>query len=116
GKNAYAELTRIAEDGRLCVEDRGHAIKCVAKLSQQLFDRRLPSNPGEWRETDLRLHEMRAWASNGYPDRQGYSEPSETPRSTNQGHPWRGLPASLIGSWPRGGKSARTWRSRRIGS
>lgn len=76
GKDAYGELVKIAEDKTIPLADRGHAIKCLAVSSRQPFDRRLPSDPGHWKEPDLRLSEIKAWAENGYLDGQGYSEPS----------------------------------------
>jgi hypothetical protein len=75
GKDAYKELTKIAGNKDIPVEDRAHAVKCLATFSKQSFDRHLPSGPGHWREADLRLSEVRAWAKDGYPDGQGYSTP-----------------------------------------
>jgi len=76
GKDAYKELTKIAGDKAIPPGDRGHAIKCLAVFSKQPFDRHLPSDPEYWKETDLRLAEVTAWAKDGYPDGQGYSRPS----------------------------------------
>jgi hypothetical protein len=76
GKSAYKELTRIAEDKTIPLDDRGHTIKCLAVFSKQPFDRHLPSDPGHWKENDLRLAEVKAWAKDGYPDGKGYSMPS----------------------------------------
>jgi len=76
GNGAYKELTRIAGDKTIPVGDRGHAIKCLARFSKQPFDRHLPSDPGGWKETDLRLSEVKAWAKASFPDGQGYSRPS----------------------------------------
>jgi hypothetical protein len=79
GKSAYKELTKIAKDKSIPVEDRSHAVKCLATFSKQPFDRQLPADPGGWKETDLRLSEVMAWAKGGYPDGQGYSEPRRHP-------------------------------------
>ena len=76
GRGAYKELTKIAEDGTVPLGDRGHAIKCLANFSKQPFDRHLPSDPGHWKESDLRLAEVKAWCKDGYPDGKGYSMPS----------------------------------------
>jgi hypothetical protein len=75
GKGSYKELTDIAHDTTLSLAERGHAIKCLARFSKQRFDRQLPSDPGYWKESDLRLSEVMAWAQDGYPDGHGYSEP-----------------------------------------
>ena len=75
GNGAYEELTKIAADKSIPVGERGHAVKCLAMFSKQPFDRHLPSYPGHWKETDLRLSEVTAWAKGGYPDGQGYSRP-----------------------------------------
>ncbi|HEY7330937.1 MAG TPA: SMI1/KNR4 family protein [Gemmataceae bacterium] len=76
GKDAYEELTKIAGDRLIPLGDRGQAIKCLARFSKRPFDRHLPSDPGHWEETDLRLSEVTTWANEGYPDGQGYSPPS----------------------------------------
>lgn len=72
---AYKELLAISEDTRLLCAERSHAVKCLAMFSKQRFDRGLPADPGGWNETDLRLDELSAWASAGFPDGPGYSEP-----------------------------------------
>jgi hypothetical protein len=76
GKDAYRELVKLAGDKTSRLDDRGHAVKCLAVRSRQSFDRGLPSDPGHWKESDLRLSEIKAWADDGYPDGQGYSPPS----------------------------------------
>jgi hypothetical protein len=75
GKGAYKQLTKMAGDKTIPLEARAHAVKCLAMFSQQPFDRNLPSDPGRWKEIDLRLSEVRAWAKAGYPDGGGYSPP-----------------------------------------
>jgi hypothetical protein len=72
GKAAYTELISIAEDTSIPLEDRAHAVKCLATFSKQHFDRGLPSNLGFWKVTDLRIAEVRTWANNGFPDGEGY--------------------------------------------
>jgi hypothetical protein len=75
GKDAYNELAMIAGDTKIPLDDRGHAIKCLARFSRQPFDRQLPADPGHWKEADFRLSEITAWAEAGYPDGQGYFSP-----------------------------------------
>jgi SMI1 / KNR4 family (SUKH-1) len=79
GKMAYEDLTKIAEDASVPVEVRAQAIKCLAKFSKQSFDRDLPSDPGHWKAADLRVSELRAWATDGYQDGEGYSPPMRHP-------------------------------------
>jgi hypothetical protein len=61
------------------VEHRSQAVKCVAQFSKQPFDRRLTADPGHWKENQLRLAEIAAWAEAGYPDGKGFSEPARHP-------------------------------------
>lgn len=79
GKTAYKELVRVAQDKTIPIEERSHAVKCLATFSKQPFDRSLPSDPGEWDAADLRLSEVAAWAKAGYLDGQGFSEPIRHP-------------------------------------
>ncbi len=79
GTNACTELRRIAGDTTLTLCERGHAVKCLATFSKQPFDRHLPPDPSHWKEPDLRLSEVIAWADGGYPDGQGYPEPARHP-------------------------------------
>jgi hypothetical protein len=79
GKGAYADLTRVVQDKSVPAGDRGHAIKCLAEFSKQPFDRNLPTDPGHWREADLRVAEVEAWAAAGYADGQGYAPPRRHP-------------------------------------
>ena len=76
GKGAYKELARMAANTSIRLEERAHAVKCLARFSKQTFDRGLPSDPGFWKETDLRLSELKAWAKDGYRDGKGYSPPN----------------------------------------
>ncbi len=79
GKTAYKELTRIAGDKGIPLDERAQALKCLARFSKQPFDRNLPSDPGDWKEKDLRLSEVIAWAKGGYQQGQGFSEPIRHP-------------------------------------
>jgi len=83
GKGAYKELVRIAKDKTVSLELRSHAVKCLATFSKQLFDRQLPADPGYWKENELRLREITAWAKAGYPDGKGYAEPARHPALDN---------------------------------
>lgn len=75
GKAAYKELTAIARNTKLPLNERSHAVKCLAAYSKQPFDRGLRADPGYWKETDLRLAEIKAWAKAGYADGRGYPQP-----------------------------------------
>jgi SMI1/KNR4 family protein SUKH-1 len=75
GADAYPELVALASDTGLPVADRACAIKQLAIHSHQSFDRRLPADPGQWREADLRLEELRAWVAKGFPEGEGYPTP-----------------------------------------
>ena len=79
GRESYEALTRIAQDESLPVEDRAQAVKCLATSSGQPFDRQLPSDPGEWEETDLRIDEVAAWSHADYPDGGGHTLPTRDP-------------------------------------
>ncbi len=79
GKGAYEELAKLANDGTIRLAERTQAVKCLATFSRQPFDRRLPSDPGHWKEADLRLSEVLAWADAGYPDGKGFAEPTRHP-------------------------------------
>ena len=82
-KGAYEELIQLAENDSFLLEQRAHAIKCLARFSKQKFDRGLPSDPGFWKPEHLRLGELRAWARSGYPDGVGYGKPNQHPALTN---------------------------------
>ncbi|WLD14173.1 SMI1/KNR4 family protein [Planctellipticum variicoloris] len=79
GRGAYEELARLAADATFSLADRGKAIKCLATHSNQAFDRNLPTDPGFWKEQDLRIAEIAVWAKGGFPEGQGYSEPVRHP-------------------------------------
>ena len=76
GKSAYEELIHVAEDAAVGLADRAHAIKCLARYSKQKFDRGLPADPSFWSEQDLRLSEVRSWASSGFADGIDYPPPN----------------------------------------
>jgi len=75
GKDAYKPLIKLARDKKISLEERAQAVKCLANYSKQTFDRMLPSDPGYWKEDDLRLKELSAWAKGGFPDGKGYAVP-----------------------------------------
>jgi len=79
GHGSYDDLTRIVIDESLPVADRGHAIKCLARHCKQPFDRQLPSDPGRWRASDLRIDEVAAWSKAGCPGGTGHPEPRRHP-------------------------------------
>ena len=79
GRGAYQALMTVAADETIPIEDRAYAIKRLASFSKRQFDRQLPSDPGEWKASDLRLDELDAWARAGYPDGEGYPTPNRHP-------------------------------------
>jgi hypothetical protein len=83
GRGAYEALALIAVDQSIPLGERCHAVKCLAKFSKQKFDRKLPSDPGSWKETDLRLSEIDAWARMDFPEGPGYSIPNRHPALDN---------------------------------
>ncbi|MCB9851684.1 MAG: SMI1/KNR4 family protein [Phycisphaerales bacterium] len=72
---AYPKIIAIALDKNLPLHDRSNAVKQLALASKQLFDRGLPSDPGQWKESDLRLDEVRDWAADDYREGPGYPLP-----------------------------------------
>ncbi len=62
GRGAYEALMKIAADESIPIEHRAHAIKRLSSFSKRRFDRQLPSDPGQWGASDLRLAELAAWA------------------------------------------------------
>ena len=83
GSKSYNKLTRLVRDRSLPVEDRAHAVKCLSSLSQQAFDRQLPTDAGEWEEGDIRLEEINSWARAGYPEGIGHVLPTRHPALDN---------------------------------
>jgi hypothetical protein len=75
GRSAYKELVALARNMSVPLAERCQAVKCLAAFSKQPFDRGLPSDPGKWKATDLRLPEIKAWAKDGYPDGRGHAAP-----------------------------------------
>jgi hypothetical protein len=75
GQAAYPKIIAIALDKQLPLPHRSNVVKQLALASKQLFDRNLPSDPGHWKELDLRLDEMRDWAAHGYHEGPGYPPP-----------------------------------------
>ncbi|MBO5110934.1 MAG: SMI1/KNR4 family protein [Clostridia bacterium] len=81
GREAYPLLMDAARRDSV-LEVRACAIKSLAKVSGQTFDRNLPKDPGKWKEQDLRLDEMEAWIAEGCPDGPGYLPPVLDPALT----------------------------------
>jgi hypothetical protein len=79
GREAYTKLTELALDESVPLEDRAHAVKCLASCSRQTFDGDLPSDPGEWESDDIRVEEVAAWARAGCPDGAGHPAPIRHP-------------------------------------
>ena len=75
GKKAYDFLIAvIRSDVKLDV--RANAMKQLAIISGQPFDKDLPVDPGYWQETDLRLDEMQQWIKDGCKEGDGYLPPN----------------------------------------
>lgn len=79
GRKAYGKLTNIALDKSLSAEVRAQAVKCLSSSSGQPFDRKLPVDPGEWEESDIRGDEIAAWSKAGYPSGTGHPSPVRHP-------------------------------------
>ena len=83
GREAYEKLTSIVLDESIPAEVRAQAVKCLGSRSGQPFDRQLPSDPGEWQESDIRIDEIVAWSEAGYPDGTGHPSPVRHPALDN---------------------------------
>ena len=59
------------------LEVRANAIKRLAIVSGQHFDRNLPKNPGHWKENDIRIDELNKWIEDGCQDGPGYFPPRQ---------------------------------------
>lgn len=68
GTEAYGEIVDVANDANHTMEHRGCAVQALAKHSGQPFDRQLPEDFNNWEEKHLLLHELNAWAEEGYPE------------------------------------------------
>jgi SMI1/KNR4 family protein SUKH-1 len=79
GKVAYPDLTKLVQDKSIPPGDRGYAIKALARFTKQLFDRGIRADASRWKEADLRVAEVEAWAAAGYPDGEGYAPPPRHP-------------------------------------
>lgn len=79
GKAAYGSLVALAarEDAKLSA--RAKAIKGLAIVSGQPFDRGLMLDPGHWKAEQLRLAEVLAWQADGYPDGHSFAAPATHP-------------------------------------
>jgi len=75
GCEAYPELVKLINDSSVKLDSRAKAIKEISVHSQQLFDKNLPSDPGYWKEEDLRVNEVNEWASAGFPRGEGHKAP-----------------------------------------
>lgn len=78
-KDSIETLLTFALDSKNEIEDRAHAIKLLAKTSNQTFIRGLPDDPGHWKEEQLPIDSILDWKSDGCPDGEGFSEPTVHP-------------------------------------
>ncbi len=74
-KDAYEFLIDVIESDDI-VEIRSNAMKNLAMVSKQQFDRNLPKDPGHWKHTDIRISELDEWIGKGCPDGPGYTPPT----------------------------------------
>ena len=73
-KDAYDFLIDVIKSEE-ALEVRANAMKSLAMVSKQTFDRNLPKDPGFWKHTDIRIQELDQWINEGRPDGPGYSPP-----------------------------------------
>ncbi|MBP3570842.1 MAG: SMI1/KNR4 family protein [Clostridia bacterium] len=73
-KEAYDFLIDVIKSEE-ALNVRANAMKSLAMVSGQPFDRSLPKDPGKWKETDIRMKELERWVSEGRPDGEGYPPP-----------------------------------------
>lgn len=73
-KEAYDFLIDVIKSDE-ALEVRANAMKIIAMVSGQPFDRSLPKDPGKWKQTDIRMQELDHWISEGLPDGEGYPPP-----------------------------------------
>lgn len=81
GRDAYPWLVRLVHSEQT-VEVRASAVKSLARVSGQRFDRGLPKKCSKWKAEDLRLTEIDEWVSAGCPDGEGYPPPVLDPALT----------------------------------
>ena len=76
GKESYKFLIDVIKsDDHL--EVRANAIKRLAIVSGQHFDRNLPKDPGHWEEKDIKINELNKWIDDGCEDGPGYLPPKQ---------------------------------------
>lgn len=73
-KETYDFLIDVIKSDE-ALEVRANAMKSIAMVSGQPFDRSLPKDPGKWKQTDIRMQELDHWISEGRPDGEGYPPP-----------------------------------------
>lgn len=73
-KDAYDFLIDVLKSNE-ALEIRANAMKSLAMVSKQPFDRSLPKDPGKWKQGDIRMQELDKWISAGCPDGVGYPPP-----------------------------------------
>jgi hypothetical protein len=83
GTEGYPYVTEVVNNRNFDTGTRASAIKELSKKSKQRFDRGLPSEPGEWQESELRTDEVNQWVLNGYADGESYKIPERSPLLDN---------------------------------
>jgi hypothetical protein len=79
GRDSYSLLADLALDATIPLDQRAHAVKCLAGHASQRFDRGAPSDPGHWSQHHLRVAEIRAWMQAGCPAGVGHDKPARHP-------------------------------------
>lgn len=73
-KEAYDFLIDVIKSDE-ALNVRANAMKSLAMVSGQPFDRSLPKDPGKWKQEDIRMQALDGWISEGRPDGEGYPPP-----------------------------------------
>ncbi|MBQ8425769.1 MAG: SMI1/KNR4 family protein [Clostridia bacterium] len=76
-KESYEKLLSVIFNKDEKLEERALAVKLISNISKQTFDLNLPSDPGYWKEEDLRLDDIKHWQDNGMADGEGYKPPKQ---------------------------------------
>jgi hypothetical protein len=75
-RESYKLLAEVALDPNVPLEQRAHAVKCLAGHAGQRFAKGAPSDPGHWTEQHIKAVEIQAWIQAGYPAGAGHVKPT----------------------------------------
>ena len=73
-KEAYDFLIDVIKSDE-ALNVRANAMKSLAMVAKQPFDKGLPKDPGKWKQEDIRMQALDGWISEGRPDGEGYPLP-----------------------------------------